>query len=72
MRHSTAAQKAWSRYVLHGILRFTKQTRSVAQGATAITTLVTDEKYKGESSGWRAFIGTTSTCMYTVHMKHVL
>jgi len=42
------AQKFFSRYILHGMLRFAKITRSVQQGASAICTLVTDEKFKGE------------------------
>ena len=33
---------------MHGLLRFTKMTRSVQQGAQAIASVATDEKYKGK------------------------
>jgi len=50
MRNSSGAQKFVSRYIIHGALRFTKQTKTVTQGAAAVTALVTDEKYK-ETTG---------------------
>ena len=34
---------------MHGMLRFTKVTRSVQQGANAVVALATDEKFKGET-----------------------
>jgi light-dependent protochlorophyllide reductase len=49
-RVMSRAQKFFSRYILHGMLRFAKITRSVQQGASAICTLVTEEKYK-EATG---------------------
>lgn len=49
-RVMSRAQKFFSRYILHGMLRFAKITRSVQQGASAICTLVTDEKFK-EATG---------------------
>lgn len=50
LRFSPGAARFYCRYVLHGMLRFTKITRTVQQAATAITALATDEKYK-EVSG---------------------
>jgi len=50
MRNSSGAQKFFTRYILHGMLRFVKVTRSVTQAAQAISSLVTDEKFK-EVSG---------------------
>ena len=47
MRHAGGAQKAFARYVLHGMLRFAKLTRTVPQAAGAICALATDDKYKG-------------------------
>jgi len=47
LRHASGAHKFYTRYVLNGVLRFTKQTRSVAQAATAITALATGDKFKG-------------------------
>lgn len=49
MRSATGVQKFFARYVLHGMLRFAKLTRTVVQGATAIANLATDEKFKGVS-----------------------
>ena len=46
-RNAGAAQKFFLRYILHGMLRFTKITRTVQQGGQAICNLVTDEKFKG-------------------------
>eukprot|EP00918_Siedleckia_nematoides_P024012 GHVU01051773.1.p1 GENE.GHVU01051773.1~~GHVU01051773.1.p1 ORF type:complete len:410 (+),score=109.43 GHVU01051773.1:88-1317(+) len=45
-RNSGGMQKFFNRWVLHGMLRFTKITRSVQQGAMAVCNLATDEKYK--------------------------
>jgi len=47
MRNASGTQKFINRYILHGMLRFTKMTRSVAQGAQAICNLITEEKWKG-------------------------
>jgi len=47
MRHAGSAEKLFSRCVLHGVLRFTKMTRTVAQGAQFICAVATDDKYKG-------------------------
>ena len=47
MRHAGSAEKLFSRCVLHGMLRFTKMTRTIAQGAQFICTVATDDKYKG-------------------------
>jgi NAD(P)-dependent dehydrogenase (short-subunit alcohol dehydrogenase family) len=48
MRSASGAQKFFARVVLHHMLRFTKATRTVQQGAQAIANLVTEEKYKGK------------------------
>jgi len=49
MRSASGAQKFFCRYILHGMLRFAKITRTVNQGAMAICNLATDEKLKGVS-----------------------
>lgn len=48
MRHATAAQKFFTRYVLHGVLRFTKVTRTVTQAGSVITAVATGDKFKGQ------------------------
>ena len=48
MRSASGMQKFFSRYIMHGMLRFAKMTRSVPQGGQAIITVATDEKYKGK------------------------
>jgi len=48
MRSASSAQKFYSRYILHGMLRFTKSTRTVQQAANAIVSLALDEKFKGD------------------------
>lgn len=50
IRNSSGARKFLSRYIYHGFLRFTKMTRTIAQGAASISALATDEKYK-ETTG---------------------
>lgn len=50
MRNASGAQKFVSRYIIHGVLRFTKQTKTMAQAAASIAAMVTDEKYK-ETTG---------------------
>jgi len=47
MRHAGNAEKLFSRCVLHGMLRFTKITRTIPQGAQFICSVATDDKYKG-------------------------
>jgi hypothetical protein len=47
MRNSSGMQKFFTRYIMHGVLRFAKMTRTIAQGGQAIITLATDDKYKG-------------------------
>lgn len=49
MRSASSAQKFYCRYILHGMLRFTKATRTVQQAANAIVSLALDEKFKGMS-----------------------
>ena len=49
VRAAPAAQKFFLRYILHGMLRFMKTTKSIQQGAQAVTDLATNEKYKGRS-----------------------
>lgn len=46
MRHAGNAEKLFSRCVLHGVLRFTKMTRTIPQGAQFICSVATDDKYK--------------------------
>jgi len=48
MRHAGNAEKLYSRCVLHGMLRFTKMTRTIPQGAQFICSVATDDKYKGK------------------------
>ena len=47
IRNLSGANKFLYRYVLHGMLRFIKMTKTIAQGGQAICNIVTDEKYKG-------------------------
>jgi light-dependent protochlorophyllide reductase len=50
IRNVSGAKKFFYRYVIHGALRFTKQTRTVQQGAAVICNVATDDKYK-ETTG---------------------
>ena len=61
-------QKFFMKYVLHGMLRFAKITRSIGQATNAICTLVTDEKYKGSLDNGSARIKHPS---YVSHIKIV-
>lgn len=47
MRSASGSAKFYCRYILHGMLRFTKATRSVQQAANAVVSLALDEKFKG-------------------------
>jgi len=47
MRHAGSGEKLFSRCVLHGVLRFTKMTRTIPQGAQFVCSVATDDKYKG-------------------------
>ena len=47
LRHAPGSHKFFTRYVLHGMLRFTKQTRTVAAAGAAITALATADKFRG-------------------------
>jgi len=49
LRHASGAHKFYTRYVLHGMLRFTKQTRTVTQAGAAISAVATGDKFKGRS-----------------------
>lgn len=46
LRNASGAQKLFARYILHGVLRFAKLTRSIPQGAASICALATDDKFK--------------------------
>lgn len=46
-RNTSNAQKFYRKFILHGLLRFTKATRSVEQGAKAVVEMATGEKLKG-------------------------
>lgn len=46
LRHSNGAQKFYQRYILHGLLRFTKQTRSASQAGQEVCMLAVSEKFK--------------------------
>lgn len=46
LRNAGNAEKLFSRCVLHGVLRFTKMTRTIPQGAQFICSVATDDKYK--------------------------
>lgn len=46
MRSASGSAKFYCRYILHGMLRFTKATRSVQQAANAVVSLALDEKFK--------------------------
>lgn len=50
LRHASGAQKFYTRYILHGMLRFTRQTRTVASAGAAICAVATGDKFK-EVSG---------------------
>lgn len=47
-RNTSNAQKFYRKFILHGLLRFTKATRSVEQGAKAVVEMATGEKLKGK------------------------
>jgi light-dependent protochlorophyllide reductase len=46
LRHASAVQKFFTRYVLHGMLRFTKATRTVSQAGSVICNVATGDKFK--------------------------
>jgi len=46
-RNTSNAQRFYRKFILHGLLRFTKATRSVEQGAKAVVEMATGEKLKG-------------------------
>jgi len=46
LRNASGAQKFFSRYILHGMLRFMKQTRTVAQAGGVITSVAVGDKFK--------------------------
>ncbi|GAB1608718.1 Hypothetical predicted protein [Argonauta hians] len=46
-RNTSSAQRFYRKFVLHGLLRFTKMTRTVEQGAKALVEMATGEKLKG-------------------------
>jgi light-dependent protochlorophyllide reductase len=46
LRYASGPEKVFYRCVLHGMLRFTKLTRSVPQAASYICSAATDDKYK--------------------------
>ena len=70
MRSSSGMTKFMTRYLLHGMLRFTKITRTIQQGAMAICNLITDEKYKGKlASGLQPYsIANYCSSLYPVYM----
>ncbi|CAI9742273.1 Hypothetical predicted protein [Octopus vulgaris] len=45
-RSTSSAQRFYRKFVLHGLLRFTKMTRTVEQGAKALVEMATGEKLK--------------------------
>ena len=64
MRNASGTQKFFAKYILHGMLRFAKITRTVAQGANAICSLATDEKFKGILTTALMFRPVTNDCIY--------
>jgi len=50
LRHAPGTHKFFTRYILHGMLRFTRQTRTVATAGAAISALATGDKFKGETA----------------------
>lgn len=48
-RNTSNAQRFYRKFILHGLLRFTKATRSIEQGAKAVVEMATGEKLKGVS-----------------------
>ena len=49
LRHASGYQRFVAKYITHGMLRFTKSTRTIAQASGAICALATDDKFKGQS-----------------------
>ena len=49
LRNASGTQKFFTRYVLHGMLRFTRQTRTVTQAGAYICAVATGDKFKGLS-----------------------
>jgi len=48
-RNTSNAQRFYRKFILHGLLRFTKATRSIEQGAKAVVEMASGEKLKGVS-----------------------
>jgi len=49
LRNASGAHKFYTRYVLGGMLRFTRQTRTVTQAGAAIGAVATGDKFKGSA-----------------------
>jgi len=69
LRHASGTQKFFTRYIMHGMLRFTRQTRTITQAGAAICTLATGDKFKG------LYQSTTMLLLvrviYAVSQKHI-
>ena len=72
MRNASGAQKFFARVVLHGVLRFTKVTRTVTQGANVIIGLATDEKYKGRAKVLTALFCIQMCCLFISNLFYVI
>jgi len=48
MRHASGASRFFTRYILHGMLRFTRQTRTVSAAGAVISAVATGDKFKGQ------------------------
>ena len=70
-RNFGGAQKFFTRYILHGMLRFTKMTRTINQAAMAVCALVTDEKYKGKHFFTNQKYKGKHFCMCTRHRPKI-
>jgi light-dependent protochlorophyllide reductase len=49
LRHSSGVQKFYARYILHGLLRFRKQTRTGSQAASDICLVAIGDQFKDET-----------------------
>jgi light-dependent protochlorophyllide reductase len=46
LRNAPGSHKFFTRYILHGMLRFTKQTRTISQAGNAIVAVAVGDKFK--------------------------
>jgi len=54
LRNASGTHKFFTRYILHGVLRFTRQTRTVTNAGAAISAVATGDKFKGQTASLHA------------------